>query len=210
MAVQALTENKVLSLLDWAYGKIIDGSMPGMTSAESLAQDYLTKHKTVKKSAQALIRMQNGKSMTTGFVTNLGGLLTLPVAMPANISAVLLIQLQMIAALAVMGGYDLKSDQVRTFVYLCLVGTSMAEVVKSTGIRVGNQAAMMGIQKIPSAVLLKLNKKIGFTLVVKFGDKGAVSLAKLVPLAGGVIGGTIDGVSTNLIGKNAIRMFIQE
>ncbi|MGL4391679.1 MAG: EcsC family protein, partial [Carnobacterium maltaromaticum] len=128
MAVQALTENKVLSLLDWAYGKIIDGSMPGMTSAESLAQDYLTKHKTVKKSAQALIRMQNGKSMTTGFVTNLGGLLTLPVAMPANISAVLLIQLQMIAALAVMGGYDLKSDQVRTFVYLCLVGTSMAEV----------------------------------------------------------------------------------
>lgn len=110
MAVQALTENKVLSLLDWAYGKIIDGSMPGMTSAESLAQDYLTKHKTVKKSAQALIRMQNGKSMTTGFVTNLGGLLTLPVAMPANISAVLLIQLQMIAALAVMGGYDGYSE----------------------------------------------------------------------------------------------------
>lgn len=210
MAVQALTENKMLNLLDWAYSKIIDGTLPGMASAESLANDYLMKHKTVKKSAQALIRMQNGKSITTGFVTNLGGLLTLPIAMPANISTVLLIQLQMIAALAVMGGYDLKSDQVRTFVYLCLVGTSMAEVVKSTGIRVGNQAALAGIHKIPTAVLVKLNHKIGFTLVVKFGEKGAVSLTKLVPLAGGVIGGTIDGVSTNLIGKNAVRLFIND
>ncbi|MGX7417523.1 EcsC family protein [Carnobacterium gallinarum] len=210
MAIQAISEKKLFNLLDWAYEKVLNGTLPGMVSAEKLAQDYLAKHQTVEKSAAALIRTQNSKSMATGFATNLGGLITLPISIPANISTVILIQLQMIAAIAVMGGYDLKSDQVRSFVYLCLLGTSMTEVVKSTGVRVGNQAALAGIHKIPTATIIRLNQKVGFKLVTKFGEHGVVSLSKLVPVAGGVIGGSIDGISTNIIGKNAYRIFIAD
>lgn len=210
MAIQAISEKKIAGLLDWAYEKVVNGTLPGVDSAESLAQDYLKKHSTVKKSAEALIRTQNSKSMATGFVTNLGGVITLPVSIPANISTVILIQMQMIAAVAVMGGYDLKSDQVRSFVYLCLLGTSMTEAVKSTGIKVGNQAVLAGVHKIPQATLLRLNQKVGFKLVTKFGEHGVIQLSKLVPLAGGIIGGSIDGISTNIIGKNAVRLFIEQ
>lgn len=38
----------------------------------------------------------------------------LPVAIPANISSVLYIQLRMIAAIAIMSGHDVKDDKVRT------------------------------------------------------------------------------------------------
>lgn len=35
-----------------------------------------------------------------------------------------------------------------------------------------------------------------------------VNLGKVVPLVGGVIGGTVDGIGTNIIGKTAKKAFI--
>ncbi|EPH0759880.1 hypothetical protein L9F62_005202 [Klebsiella pneumoniae] len=37
----------------------------------------------------------------------------------------------------------------------------------------------------------------------------APSLGKMIPLVGGVIGGTFDGVSTNLVGNIARKTFIE-
>ena len=52
----------------------------------------------------ALIRYQVLKATTSVVVTGLGGMLTLPVTMPANIDSVMYIQLQVVAAMAHMGG----------------------------------------------------------------------------------------------------------
>ena len=52
------------------------------------------------------------KCGTSGLVTGLGGLITLPVAIPANISSVMYVQMRTIACIAKMGGYDVTSDQV--------------------------------------------------------------------------------------------------
>ena len=61
----------------------------------------------------------------------------------------------------------------------------------------------------PGNVLVKINQRIGFRLLTKFGEKGVINLGKMVPLAGGVIGGAFDVATTSAIAKNAIRMFIQ-
>ena len=54
---------------------------------------------------------------------------------------------------------------------------------------------------MPMKVIYQINKKVGFRLVTKFGQKGIINLGKLVPIVGGVIGGTVDTVGTLTVGK---------
>lgn len=116
----------------------------------------------------------------------------------------------MVAAIAHMGGHDLKSDEVKTFVYACLAGNGAKDILKNAGIQIGKKLAVSGIKKIPFEVIKKINQAVGFRLLTKFGEKGIINLGKMVPLAGGVIGGTVDAVSTNTIGNVARRIFIEE
>lgn len=120
------------------------------------------------------------------------------------------VQMRMIAAIAKMGGYDVSSDQVQTMVYMCLTGTTLADVIKEAGIQVGAKSLTAAIKKIPGAVLVKINQKIGFRFLTKFGEKGVINLGKLVPVAGGLISGGVDVASTVVISRNAIRMFIED
>lgn len=140
----------------------------------------------------------------------MGGLITLPVAVPANITSVILVQMRMVAAIAHMGGYDLKDDQVKSFVYACLAGNGAKDILKNAGIQIGKKLAVNGIKKIPFEVIKKINQAVGFRLLTKFGEKGIINLGKMVPLAGGIIGGTVDAVATNTIGNVAHKLFIQE
>ena len=124
------------------------------------------------------------KCGTSGFVTGVGGLITLPVAIPANIGSVLYVQMRMVAAIAKIGGYDVRSDQVQTLVYMCLTGTAITDVAKQAGIKIGEKMLVAAVKKIPGNVLIKINQRIGFRLLTKFGEKGVINLGKMVPLAG--------------------------
>ena len=54
---------------------------------------------------------------TSGIIKGIGGVSTLSVSIPANISSVLYVQMRMVACVACLAGLDLNSDQVQTFVY---------------------------------------------------------------------------------------------
>jgi hypothetical protein len=116
----------------------------------------------------------------------------------------------MIAAIAYMGGHDLKNDKVKTMVYACLVCSSGAEVVKSVGIKIGQKAAAEAIKKIPMRVINEINQKAAQRLVTKFGSKGVVNLIKVVPFLGGLIGALVDAFSTNVVGNVARDAFLPE
>ena len=207
MSSHQLTESKVSKLLDWAYEKSING-IPGTDTAYELAENFMVKHDSTDKAINSLVRWQNTKSATSGFLTGLGGLITLPVAIPANIASVTYVQIRMIAAIAHMRGYDLKDDQVKTFIFVCLTGQSASDILKQAGIKAGTALTKQAIKTIPWEIIKSINKAVGFRLVTKFGEKGVVNLGKAVPLVGGFIGGTVDGVGTNIIGKTAKRVFI--
>ena len=138
----------------------------------------------------------------------MGGLITIPVAVPANVSSVLYVQLRMIASIAHIGGYNPNDDEVRTLAYLCLTGSAMSDIVKGTGIKIGQKLTTNLIKKIPGTVLTKINQKVGFRLLTKFGEKGAVNLVKMLPLVGGVIGGG-DVVGTKIIANKAYSVFVK-
>ncbi len=204
---EKLNQGLIMKALDYGYDKAING-LPGLETAEDLAQDYVTGVGSLHDQARSLVRWQIAKATTSGFVTGVGGLLTMPVAIPANIASVLYIQLRMIAAIAAMGKHDVRSDQVKTLAYMCLCGSALTDLVKQAGIHIGQKLTVNAINKISGATLTKINQAVGFRLLTKFGQTGAVNLGKAVPILGGVIGGSVDGAMTRSIGKIAIKTFL--
>jgi uncharacterized protein (DUF697 family) len=209
MEFKKITHDSIMKALEWSYETAVNGGIPGTDTAIELAENYLKKKGTLKQKVNRLIRWQNTKSATTGFLTGLGGIITMPITIPADIAVVLFVQMRMVAAIAHIGGYDLKDDEVKTFVYTCLAGNGAKEILRNTGIELGKKLAISGIKKIPGATLTKINQAVGFRLLTKFGEKGVINLGKLVPLAGGIIGGTVDGISTNIVGNVARNIFIE-
>lgn len=202
-----ISKEDMLSLLDTCYKKAIEG-LPTSKSCIQLGEEYLGRYGKPLIAAEKLAKNQISKCGTSGFVTGLGGLITLPVAIPANITSVIYIQLRMIATVAYIGGYNPDDEEVQTLAYLCLTGTAMTDIAKSAGIKIGEKVSISLIKKIPGTVLIKINQKVGFRLITKFGEKGIINLGKMIPLVGGVIGGGIDIASTNIIAKKAINVFI--
>jgi len=196
-----------MRVLDWAYEKAISG-MPGLDSASQLASGFMEKEGSLREKANSLIRWQNAKAGTSGFVTGIGGLMTLPVAIPANLASVLYIQIRMIAAIAHMGGYDLRDEKVKTLVYMCLVGNFAKDILQETGIRLGTKFTALAIERISEKSLLLINQRVGFRLLATSGTKGMINLGKAVPLVGGIIGGSIDMAATNTIGNMARNTFL--
>ena len=202
-----ITESKIMQAVEWAYEKAVNG-VPGLDSAQELADSYHGNGESLIDNANSLIRWQNTKAATSGFLAGLGGLMTLPLTLPANITSVLYVQIRMIAAIAYMGGYDLKDDRVKTLVYACLVANSAKDILKDIGVAAGNKIAMRLVLKIPGEVIKKINQSVGFRLVTKTGSTGLVNLTKAVPVLGGIVGGSFDLYTTNKIGDIARDTFI--
>lgn len=214
MEKKEINESVIMKALEWAYDKAVNG-IPGMSTAEELALEFLStqtegvdENDRVYNAANSLIRWQNTKAATTGFLTGLGGVMTLPVAIPANLGCVFYIQLRMIAAIAYMGGYNVKDDRVQTLAYVCLTGSSAADIIKQVGVKVGNNLAKNMLKNMSRSVITEINKKVGFRLLTKFGEKGVINLGKAIPVVGGVISGTLDAVATNVIGNTARDTFL--
>lgn len=203
------TQEEIMGVLDQLYQKSIHGIEKVSPPIHELADDYLSRHSSPEIAAKSFVNYQVAKCTTSGFITGLGGLITLPVAIPANIGSVLYVQMRMIACLAYMGGYDTNSDQVQTLVYACLAGVSVNQIIKNMGIQFGTKFTTAMVKKIPGSVLTKINQKVGFRFITKFGSKGIINLGKAIPLVGGVIGGGFDLVETKAIAKRSYHLFIE-
>ncbi len=180
----------LMSALGWAYDKVIglpDGGAGRCSEAE----------------IDRKIRFYCAGAGTAGFVTNLGGVFALPVALPANLLSVAALQLRLITEVAVCRGYDVHSEQVRAAAMACLAGNAAVEALKEAGVQLGVRVG----QRVAGAALAQVNRAVGARLAGTLGARGAARLTRLVPVMGGVIGGGIDALSTRAVGEIAKRVF---
>ena len=201
-----LTLGKVDRVLNWSYNQALVSHGP-IDGAIELAESYQDRHSPPKKNAESLIRYQVAKAAASGFLTGLPGILSMPVTLPANLTSVLFIQIRMIAAIAHLGGYDLNDDRVKTLCFACLCGNSPRVILKDVGIEIGKKMAMSALKRMPGRIFIEINKKVGFRLLTKFGEKGVINVGKAIPGLGGPIGGVVDAVWTKKIGKQARDIF---
>ncbi len=204
-----VTQEDIMKVLNNCYEKALNGVPKVSPSIEEFAKNYLDKETNNNKAAKAMIKNQVVKCTTSGFLTGFGGIITLPVTIPANVGSVLYVQMRMIACIAYLAGYDLKSDQVQTLVYACLAGVSVTDVIKQAGIKFGIKLTNATIKKIPGKALIKINQKVGFRFITKAGTTGIINLSRVVPVVGAVAGGEIDYFETKAIANRAYKWFFK-
>jgi uncharacterized protein (DUF697 family) len=211
MDIHKVTENEgkqALTLVKWLSDHAIDGVRP-LSSAEDLATEYLRdqSYGSHGQRIDALINWETSKNFTSGFVTGLGGLLTLPFALPAGFAASWVIQARMAAAIARIYGHDLHSERIRTLIVATLVGDSIAEIATASGIRVGSGIAKAVADRVSRRGFIEFSRRVGSRLLRMAGQKSSVNLVKGVPLIGGIAGGTLDAVGCRVVGKHARKLF---
>ena len=204
-----VSQEDIMKILDSCYDKCLNGIPKVSSNVEDMANEYLRKYKTKELACEAMLKNQITKCTTSGFITGFGGIITMPVTLPANVTSVLYVQMRMIACVAYMAGFELDSDETQTFVYACLAGVAVNELVKQASIKFGVKFANGLIKKIPGKVLTKINQKVGFRFITKFGTKGIVNLGKLLPGVGAVVGGGLDFVETKMIAKRSYKWFFE-
>lgn len=209
-------------------GKVIDTGVGPLTGSVAWAEDRLARVQGVRyepstsptrkvgpdeiadidKTIKRLTVESVEAAGVNGFVTGLGGFIAMPLTIPANIAGTIVINARLAAAIAYLRGYDPMDPHVRTVATLIAVGSNAQQIVRSFGIAVGAKLAMQAIKKLPIVLIRQINAKVGFMLLAKYGtQRSLVTLAKGVPLLGGVVGGTVDATMTALVGRTARTMF---
>jgi hypothetical protein len=180
-----------------------------LASAEALATEYLgdAKYRDDDARVAALIKWETGKNFTSGFLTGLGGFLTLPVAVPAALAASWVVQARMAAAVARIYGHALEDERVRTRILLSLAGDVARDAMKDLGIKVGDKLTQRAVEQIPGRLLVELNKRIGAKLAAQVGQRVLLKFPRAVPVLGGVVGGALDAVVCRKVGATARTLF---
>ena len=204
-----VSQDDIMKILDNCYEVCLNGIPKVSDDVRIVADEYLNKYKNKETACKKMLDNQIIKCTTSGFITGFGGILTLPVSLPANVTSVIYVQMRMIACAAYMGGYDLSSDETRTFIYACLAGVAVNGLIKQASLKFGVKFANVLIKKIPGKVLTKINQKVGMRFITKFGTKGVINLGKMVPGVGAVIGGSLDFIETKVIANRAYKWFIE-
>jgi hypothetical protein len=198
--------NLVKTTLEWIADAGING-LGILPSADEVAKDHLKNADSVEDAINSIIAWRTTYAVGTGFLTGLGGIAAMPITIPSGLAASYAISANTAAAIAYLRGYDIHSDQVRTTILLCLLGEAAEEILKAAGIGIGTKVFQNFIKQIPGKIFIEINKKIGFRLITKAGEKGAINIMKLVPLVGGIVGGTFDGMFVHTCGQTAKKIF---
>lgn len=180
------------------------GRVPG---ALAVAETHLKDHRDAPdKAVKHLIDQHVALAGAQGFLTNLGGLMTMPVAVPANISGLALVQCRMIAAIAHVRGYDLADPRVRNAVLVCLLGPDKVDkMIKAKTLPAPPMALATAPVHDPTLDQV-VAAEVASELITRVGGRRLLTTAgRRVPVVGGAVGASADALATWQVGRYASR-----
>ncbi|PWC14322.1 EcsC family protein [Brenneria roseae subsp. americana] len=186
--------------LDMLYDHAIQG-IPGMDSAQKLADNYRKAFPTKNDAVANLIRWESVKAATSGFITGLGGITVLPVTLPASLTGLLFIQIRMIAAIAIIGGYSVYDIRTRNFIYICLGTSAVKETLRLGGGHLLSRLSNKDVQEISKLVTTKLVGQLATGRLLG-------TAPRYTPLLGGFVSGGLDWLTVRTTGEFARRVFL--
>jgi uncharacterized protein (DUF697 family) len=192
----------VRSMLD----KAIDGVGPLRSAAATADSRLVDANGDVEDAVKAVVRLHVGLAGVQGFVTNLGGIAALAVAIPANVVGVTLVQCHLVAGIAHLRGYDLEDARVRNAILACMLGEDeVRDLVRSSNLPSSPMAIATSPVHDPTLDEL-VSREVTTDLVARTAGRRAVTVVgRRVPLLGGVVGGGSDALMTWQIGQYAAR-----
>jgi uncharacterized protein (DUF697 family) len=176
-----------------------------LPSAKSAAARHLQKQAgSADEAISSIIDHHVRLASAQGFVTNIGGLAMLPVAIPANITGVATVQVRMVAAIAHLRGYDLNDNRVRTALVMCLMGGEQVAEHIAEGTLPTSPLAVATAPIFDPELDRLVAEEVLTDLAARIGGKNvALAIVKRVPLMGGGVSAVMDGIATYQIGRYA-------
>ena len=190
-------------LLNQLYPKAIEG-IPVLGTPEKHAASH-KKRGTTREQANLMVAPHIALAGMTGFVTGLGGWITAPVTVPADLAGVALLQLHMAASCAVFTGKDLNDPDTKKQVVECLLmrdegdpNTEKEETINRVTVKIAER----GIRSIAKASILWGASAAGR----RIGGR----IARGVPFLGGAIGAVSDSYNTRVVARHTLDTFFPE
>ncbi len=189
-----------------AFDRAVDGAGPLKGAAEAADQKLADCDGDVDEAISKLLDSHVRLAGVQGFVTNLGGLVTMAMAIPANITGLALLQCHLVAGIAHLRGYSLTDPRVRNAILACILGD---DGVKS----------LVKDRRLPGAPMLiataphhdpeldhQIASEVATALITQVaGKRTAAVVGRRMPLIGGGVGAVTDGWDTYRVGRYAAQ-----
>lgn len=189
-----------------ALHRAIEGVGPLEGAAAAAEKQLEEQAGDVEKAVHEVIENHVRLAGAQGFVTNVGGLVAMAVAVPANIAGLALIQSRMVAGIAHLRGYDLADKRTRNAILAALLGEErMLTLIRKKKLPGTPMALATAPVNDPHLSDVMANE-VASELVTKVaGKRIASTVARRVPVVGGLVGAGSDGFETWKIGRYVDR-----
>ncbi|KRF37525.1 EcsC family protein [Nocardioides sp. Soil805] len=204
--ISELAPGLTTSFVRESLHRAIEGVGPLPPAAKAADKQLAEQRGHVERAVHEVIENHVRLAGAQGFLTNVGGLVTAAVAIPANIAGLTLLQCRMIAGIAHLRGHDLDDPRVRNAILMTLLGEEAVETLVAKG---KLPAPPMALATAPAH---DVNLDVAIAGVVASdilarmaGKRLATTVGRRVPVVGGVVGASADGYYTWRIGRYADR-----
>ncbi len=192
-----------------ALARALDGVGPLPPAAAAAEKQLAEQRGNVDRAIHEVIENHVRWAGVQGFATNLGGLVTMAITVPANIAGVTLLQCRMVAGIMHLRGYDLNDPRVRNAILVTILGE---DDVKKLVRKHKLPAPPMAIATAPVHDLQLdpiVSAQVASDLIERItGKRAAAFVGKKVPFVGGLVGMGTDAYATWRIGRYADREFL--
>lgn len=187
-----------------ALQRAINGVGPFPPAAAAADKQLREQHGNVDRAVHEVIENHVRYAGAQGFATNLGGLVTAAVTIPANITGLALIECRMIAGIAHLRGYDLSDPRTRNAILACLLGEERVNaLVRKRKLPAPPMALATAPAHDPDLDRI-ISAEVASELITKVaGKRLAITVGRRVPIVGGLVGAGADGYATWQLGRYA-------
>jgi uncharacterized protein (DUF697 family) len=204
--VHRMAPNLTSNFVHQTVHRAIHGVGPLPPAAAAAEKQLEEQDGVVEDAIGELIENHASLAAAQGFVTNLGGLMTMAATVPLNITGLALVQVRLVAGIAHLRGYDLNDDRVRNAILVCTLGEqTVKQLVKDKRIP-GTPMVLATAPAYDPALDQLVAGEVTESLISRvIGKRTASAMARRVPVAGGVWAASTDGYATWQIGRYAER-----
>jgi len=197
------------SVVHEALAQAIDGVGPLAGAAAAAEKQLAERPGDIDYAIHEVIENNVRMAGVQGFLTNIGGLVTLPIAIPVNVTGLAVLQCRMVAGIAHLRGYDLDDPRVRSAILACALGESVVQAaVKGKRIPATPHGIATAADFDPHLKEVMAGELTSELIARAAGKRLVGVVARRIPIAGGVVGAGADSISTWKVGRYADRELI--
>ncbi|RNL62039.1 hypothetical protein EFK50_09435 [Nocardioides marmoriginsengisoli] len=207
--VTQVAPNLSAAFVHQALAKAISGVGPLPSAAAAADKQLAQNGGDIERATHDVIENHVRYAATQGFLTNIGGLVTMAFTVPTNITGLALIQCRMVAGIVHLRGYDLDDQRVRDAILACLLGEErILKMIKQRELP-GTPMEVAGTAMHDPALDTVLANEVASELITRAaGKRLATTVGRRVPVVGGVVGAGTDAFVTWKIGRYVEREFL--